>query len=88
MIAIELNETLMTSLDSHFYEIKGSKDWQFVFKTNRAIIDLDKEGFLSDGSRYVMRSRLALSIQTILFNQGHSVRVKFVEPNTIEITEL
>jgi hypothetical protein len=88
MTEIQLNENLMALLDANDYEIKQSKDWQFVFKTNRAIIDLDREGFLSDGSRYVMRSRLAMSIQTILFNHGHSVRVKFVEPNTIEITEL
>lgn len=88
MTEIKLDELLMTSLDANGYEIKVWKDWQFVFKTNRAIIDLDREGFLSDGSRYVMRARLATSIQTILFNQGQKVRVKFVEPNTIEITEI
>lgn len=88
MTEIKLDELLMTSLDANGYEIKGSKDWQFVFKINRAIIDLDRDGFLSDGSRYVMRARLATSIHTILFNQGHLVRVKFVEPNTIEITQI
>ena len=88
MTEIKLDEILMTSLEATGYKIEDRKDWQFIFHTNRAILDLDKVGFLSDGSRYVMRARLAMSIQTILFNQGHSVRVKFVEPNTIEITEI
>ena len=88
MIKIEFNHILLTSLDASGYKIDSRKDWRFVYNTNRAIVDLDHVGFLSDGSRYVMRARLATSIQTILFNQGHLVRVKFVEPNTIEITEI
>lgn len=88
MTEIKLDEILMTSLEATGYKIDSREDWRFVYNTNRAILDLDKVGFLSDGSRYVMRARLAMSIQIILFNQGYSVRVKFVEPNTIEITEL